>query len=141
LGRIFICFHFLPPPSLVANPVLHLRAKLLLTRQPRRPNSVLVLWSKPTKPRVQTPVVSHYPAPAPCSRLCLAFLVTVRSALEPVGHQAPRTKLACLSTPWRPHRHRPFTLVLHLHYTNQATTCNYNTGKESVHTMLSFTRR
>jgi hypothetical protein len=37
----------------------------LMTWPPHRPGSVLVLWSKPTKPRVQTPVVSRYPAPAP----------------------------------------------------------------------------
>jgi hypothetical protein len=37
----------------------------LMTWPPHRPGSVLVLWSKPTKPRVQTPVVSRYPTPAP----------------------------------------------------------------------------
>jgi hypothetical protein len=37
----------------------------LMTWPPRRPGLVLVLWSKPTKPRVQTSVVSRYPAPAP----------------------------------------------------------------------------
>jgi hypothetical protein len=37
----------------------------LMTWPPRRPGSVLVLWTKPTKPRVQTSVVSCYPTPAP----------------------------------------------------------------------------
>jgi hypothetical protein len=37
----------------------------LMTWPTRRPGSVLVLWSKPTKPHVQTLVVSRYPAPAP----------------------------------------------------------------------------
>jgi hypothetical protein len=37
----------------------------LVTWPPRRPGSVLVLWSKPTKPRVQISVVNRYPAPAP----------------------------------------------------------------------------
>jgi hypothetical protein len=37
----------------------------LMTWPSRHPGTVLVLWSKPTKPRVQTSVVSRYPAPAP----------------------------------------------------------------------------
>jgi hypothetical protein len=37
----------------------------LMTWPPRRPDLVLVLWSKPTKPRMQTSVMSRYPAPAP----------------------------------------------------------------------------
>jgi hypothetical protein len=31
------------------------------------------------------------------------------------GHRVPRTKPTCLLHTWRPHRRRPFTLVLHLH--------------------------
>jgi hypothetical protein len=37
----------------------------LMTWPPRPSGSVLVLWSKPTKPHVQTLVVSRYPAPTP----------------------------------------------------------------------------
>jgi hypothetical protein len=36
-------------------------------------------------------------------------------ALDPAGHRVPRTMPTCLLHTWRPHRRRPFTLVLHLH--------------------------
>jgi hypothetical protein len=39
----------------------------------------------------------------------------MRPALDPAGHRVPRTKPTCLLHTWRPHRQRPFTLVLHLH--------------------------
>jgi hypothetical protein len=39
----------------------------------------------------------------------------MQSVLDPAGHRVPRTKLTCLLHTWRPHRQRPFTLVLHLH--------------------------
>jgi hypothetical protein len=39
----------------------------------------------------------------------------MRPALDPAGHRVPRTKPTCLLRTWRPHRRRPFTLVLHLH--------------------------
>jgi hypothetical protein len=39
----------------------------------------------------------------------------MRPALHPTSHQVPRTKPTCLLHTWRPHRQRPFTLVLHLH--------------------------
>jgi hypothetical protein len=39
----------------------------------------------------------------------------MRSALDPAGHRVPRTKPTCLLHTWRPHRRRPFALVLHLH--------------------------
>jgi hypothetical protein len=32
-----------------------------------------------------------------------------------VLHRVPRTKATCLLHTWRPHRQRPFALVLHLH--------------------------
>jgi hypothetical protein len=35
-------------------------------------------------------------------------------ALDSAGHWVPRTKPTCLLHTWRPHRRRPFTLVLHL---------------------------
>jgi hypothetical protein len=39
----------------------------------------------------------------------------MRPALDPAGHQVRRTKSTCLLHTWRPHRWRPFALVLHLH--------------------------
>jgi hypothetical protein len=39
----------------------------------------------------------------------------MRPAINPAGHRVPRTKPTCLLHTWRPHRRRPFALVLHLH--------------------------
>jgi hypothetical protein len=39
----------------------------------------------------------------------------MQPALDPAGHWVPRMKPTCLLYTWRPHRRRPFTLVLHLH--------------------------
>jgi hypothetical protein len=39
----------------------------------------------------------------------------MRPAPYPTGHRVPRTKPTCLLHTWRPHRRRPFALVLHLH--------------------------
>jgi hypothetical protein len=39
----------------------------------------------------------------------------MRPALDPAGHRVPQTKPTCLLHTWRPHRRRPFLLVLHLH--------------------------
>jgi hypothetical protein len=39
----------------------------------------------------------------------------MRPALDPAGHRVPRTMPTCLLHTWRPHRRRPFALVLHLH--------------------------
>jgi hypothetical protein len=39
----------------------------------------------------------------------------MRPAHDPTGHRIPRTKPTCLLHTWRPHRRRPFALVLHLH--------------------------
>jgi hypothetical protein len=39
----------------------------------------------------------------------------MRPALDPAGHRVPRTKPTCLLHCGRPHRQRPFALVLHLH--------------------------
>jgi hypothetical protein len=39
----------------------------------------------------------------------------MRPALDPTGHRVPRMKPTCLLHTWRPHRQRPFVLVLHLH--------------------------
>jgi hypothetical protein len=44
----------------------------------------------------------------PCTgsdrRLRLAFLATMRHALDPAGHQVPRVRPTCLSTPRRPRK-------------------------------------
>jgi hypothetical protein len=48
-------------------------------------------------------------------RFHLAVLATMRPALDPAGHRVPRTKATCLLHTWRPHRQRPFALILHLH--------------------------
>jgi hypothetical protein len=53
--------------------------------------------------------------PRNCLRLRPAVLATMRSALDPVGHWVPRTNPTCLLHTRRPHRQRPFTLILHLH--------------------------
>jgi hypothetical protein len=47
-------------------------------------------------------------------RLRPAVLATMRPALDSAGHRVPRTKPTCLLHTWRPHRRRPFALVLHL---------------------------
>jgi hypothetical protein len=39
----------------------------------------------------------------------------MRPALDSAVHGVPRTKPTCLLHTWRPHRRRPFVLVLHLH--------------------------
>jgi hypothetical protein len=46
----------------------------------------------------------------------------MRPALDPAGHRVPRTKPTCLLHTWRPHRRRPFVLVLHLH--QHQSSCN-----------------
>jgi hypothetical protein len=70
-----------------------------MTWLPRSPRSTLVLWLN------QETV----------HRLHLAVLATMRLALDPASHRVPRTKPTCLLHTWRPHRQRPFALVLHLH--------------------------
>jgi hypothetical protein len=46
----------------------------------------------------------------------------MRPTLDPTGHRVPRTKPTCLLHTWRPHRRRPFSLVLHLH--QHQSSCN-----------------
>jgi hypothetical protein len=75
------------------------RQSPLMTRLPRSPGSTLVLWLN------QETV----------HQLHLAILATMRHELDPAGDRVPRMKPTCLLNTWRPHRQRPFTLVLHLH--------------------------
>jgi hypothetical protein len=93
-----------------ANPAnsVYLHAKLLLTWPPRHPGSVLVLWSKPTKPRVQILVVSRHPASAHVHDFVLLFLPPCGPHLIPFGHRVHRAKPTCLSTPRRPCKARTF---------------------------------
>jgi hypothetical protein len=67
-----------------------------MTWLPRSPGSTLVL-------RLNQETVHDF------------ILLTMRPALDPAGHRVPRTKPTCLLHTWRPHRRRPFALVLHLH--------------------------
>ena len=105
--------------------------------QPRNP---VVLWPNHCKPRVQTSVVSRYPALASLLRLHLALLATMRPALDLVGHRVPRTK------PTRPLHSSEVT------QTQTFRTCSSPAptqikpqpasavlGQESVHTTLSIT--
>jgi hypothetical protein len=121
----------------------------LMTWPPRRLGSVLVLWSKPNKPRVRTSAVSRYPTPAPPwfwgstknrTRLRLAFLATMRPALDLVRPPGPSSRAY---------------LSLHTSEATQAKTFRTRSspaptqikpqptpvilGQESVHTMLSIT--
>jgi hypothetical protein len=96
----------------------------LLTGMPCCHGSMLVLWSKPTKLRVQTPVVSRYPTLAPPW-----FWGSTKNPYPTSScfscHHGPRTwsrsaigsiePSLLVSTPWRPHMLRPFTPTLHLH--------------------------
>jgi hypothetical protein len=70
-----------------------------MTWLPRSPGSTLVLWLN------QETV----------HRLHLVVLATMRPALDPADNRVPRTKPTYLLHTWRPHRQRPFALVLHLH--------------------------
>jgi hypothetical protein len=69
-----------------------------MTLLPRSLGSTLVLWLNQ-----ETVHLLH-----------LAVLATMRPTLDPAGHRVPQTKPTCLLHTWRPHRRRPFALVLHL---------------------------
>jgi hypothetical protein len=46
----------------------------------------------------------------------------MQPTLDSTGHRVPRTKPTCLLHTYRPHRQRPFALVLHLH--QHQSSCN-----------------
>jgi hypothetical protein len=50
--------------------------------------------------------------PSTTSSCCFCYHAP---ALDPAGQRVPWTKPTCLLHTWRPHRHRPFGLVPHLH--------------------------
>jgi hypothetical protein len=119
--------------------VLRFEVSGLRRRTPVRPvptgqtgqtrSSILALWinqgtqwfsgEPPETPRTrcslrQSPLMTRLPR-SPGSPLHLAIHATMRPALDPAGHRVPRTKPTCLLHTWRPHRLRPFALILHLH--------------------------
>jgi hypothetical protein len=59
----------------------------------------------------------------------------MRLALDPAGHRVPRTKPTCLLHTWRPHRRRPFVLVLHLHQHQSSRNLHlqYLAKNQSIH--------
>jgi hypothetical protein len=80
----------------------------------------------------------------PCTdssrRLRLAFLATMRPALDPAGHWVPRAEPTCLSTPWRPCNAKTFRACSSpapMQIKPQPTPAILN--QESVHTTLSIT--
>jgi hypothetical protein len=100
-------------------------------------SSVLPLWinqgtqwfsgEPPETPRprcslCQSPLMNRLPS-SPSSTLVLRlnqkivhdFILSFLPPLDPAGHQVPQTKPTCLLHTWRPHRQRPFALVLRLH--------------------------
>jgi hypothetical protein len=107
--------------SLSLNARLMIPTRVLLfeasrrTRIPSPPVEppVLVLWlNQVTRlffgETPQTPRVDSGREPLPCTGSCpqlhLAFLSTMRSALDPAGHRVPRAEPTCLSTLLRPRK-------------------------------------
>jgi hypothetical protein len=80
--------------------------------QPSNPASFVV---NRRKPRVQTPVVSRYPAPAPIDNFVLLFLPPCGPHLTPLVTESLESSLLVSPLLGGPTRHRPFTLTLHLH--------------------------
>jgi hypothetical protein len=86
----------------------HARIPSLLAEPP-----VLILWlnqvtrwfcgEPPQTPRADS---GHEPLPCTgsCPRLRLAFLATMRPALDPAGHRFPQAEPTCISTPRRPRK-------------------------------------
>jgi hypothetical protein len=60
------------------------------------------------KPRVQTPVVSYYLAPAPVDDFALHILPVCDPHLISFGHWVHQAKPTCLSTPRRPRKAKTF---------------------------------
>jgi hypothetical protein len=66
------------------------------------------------KLRVQTPVVSHYPAPAPVHDFVLLFLPPCGPHLTPLATGSLKLSLLVSPLLGGPARYRPFALALHL---------------------------
>jgi hypothetical protein len=67
------------------------------------------------KPRVQTPVVSLYPAPAPVHDFVSLFLPPCGPHLTPLDTGSLEPSLLVSPLLGGPTRHRPFAPALHLH--------------------------
>jgi hypothetical protein len=123
-----------PNPSLVAPP----RRVFDLSFLAQLSNPVVLWWTiaNPAEFWCSIPPISTHDSTPTLSRLdlgfeaqpwnrpqlCLAIVATMWPTLDPAGHWVPRTKPTCLLHTWRPHRHRPFALVLHLH--QHQSSCN-----------------
>jgi hypothetical protein len=96
----------------------HMSAGIEASRRAQIPSPsaeppVLVLWLNQVTRRFcgeppQTPRADSGREPLTCTgsdqRLRLAFLATMRPALDPAGHWVPQAKPTCLSTPQRPRK-------------------------------------
>jgi hypothetical protein len=67
------------------------------------------------KPRMPTPVVSHYPTPAPINYLVLLFLPPCSPHMTPLATGSLEPSLLVSPLLVGPARHRPFAPSLHLH--------------------------
>jgi hypothetical protein len=67
------------------------------------------------KPRVQTLVVSRYPAPAPVHDFVLLFFPPCGPHLTPLATESLESGLLVSPLLEGPARHRPFAPALHLH--------------------------
>jgi hypothetical protein len=67
------------------------------------------------KPCVQTPVVSHYPAPASVNDFVFLFLTPCCPHLTPLATRSLESGLLVSPLLGGPARHRPFAPTLHLH--------------------------
>jgi hypothetical protein len=108
--------------------LLHFGLRPWLCGSTKEPNGFMVNHWKPCELGVascQSPLMT-WPPRSPDSILALRLnqgtvhdfvllSATMRPALDSAGHRVPRTKPTYLLHTWRPHWHRPFTLVLHLH--------------------------
>jgi hypothetical protein len=92
---------------------------------------VVVLWfnqvTRPfvvnhRKPRMKTPVVSLYPAPAPVHNSVLLFLPQCGPYLTPLATGSLEPSVLVSPLLGGPARHRPFALALHLH--QRKSSCN-----------------
>jgi hypothetical protein len=95
-----------------------LRQSPLMTWLPRSPGSTLVLSLNQETVRW----------------LYLSVLATMQPAVDPARHRVPRMKPTCLLHTWRPHRQRPFALVLHLqqHESNRNLHLQYLAKNQST---------
>jgi hypothetical protein len=86
-----------------------------------QPSNPIIFCEPPQTPRVDS---SHEPLPCTgsCPQLHLAFLATMRPALDPAGHRVPRAEPTCLSTPRRPRKAKTFLARLHQH--QRKSSCN-----------------